>query len=104
MLRIRNLITVRHQFMSMITGITSFIIKHTEVVKEVERSTKMAPIEKVFFCSLFFRYGYLSIFLSTYLSFYLLSIYLSIYLIAVPIYLSLCLPNYPDYAYAYLSI
>ena len=42
----RNLITVRHQFMSMITGITSFIIKHTEAVKEVERSA-MSPLEKV---------------------------------------------------------
>ena len=38
MLKIRNLISVRHQFMTMITGITSFIIKHTEVVKEIERS------------------------------------------------------------------
>ena len=46
MLLFRNLITVRHQFMSMITGITSFIIKHTEAVKEVERSA-MSPLEKV---------------------------------------------------------
>ena len=46
MLKIRNLITVRHQFMSMITGITSFIIKHTEVVKEIERSS-IQPLEKV---------------------------------------------------------
>ena len=46
MLKIRNLITVRHQFMTMITGITSFIIKHTEVVKEIERSS-IQPLEKV---------------------------------------------------------
>ena len=47
MLKIRNLIAVRHQFMTMITGITSFIIKHTEVVKETERSTTITSLEKV---------------------------------------------------------
>ena len=46
MLKIRNLISVRHQFMTMITGITSFIIKHTEVVKEIERSS-IPPMDKV---------------------------------------------------------
>ena len=46
MLKIRNLISVRHQFMTMITGITSFIIKHTEVVKEIERSN-IPPLDKV---------------------------------------------------------
>ena len=46
MVKIRNLITIRHQFMTMVTGITSFIIKHTEVVKQVERSS-IAPMEKV---------------------------------------------------------
>merc|ERR1719310_2233939 len=45
MIKIRNLISIRHQFMSMVTGITSFIIKHTEVVKEVERSS-IPPMEK----------------------------------------------------------
>jgi len=47
MLKIRNLIAVRHQFMTMITGITSFIIKHTEVVKETERSNNITALEKV---------------------------------------------------------
>ena len=46
MVKIRNLISVRHQFMTMVTGITSFIIKHTESVKEVERSS-IPPLEKV---------------------------------------------------------
>ena len=46
MVKIRNLISIRHQFMTMITGITSFIIKHTEVVKEVERSS-IPPMDKV---------------------------------------------------------
>ena len=46
MLKIRNLIGVRHQFMTMITGITSFIIKHTEEVKEIERSN-IPPLDKV---------------------------------------------------------
>ena len=46
MIKIRNLISIRHQFMSMVTGITSFIIKHTEVVKQVERSS-IPPMEKV---------------------------------------------------------
>ena len=46
MVKIRNLISIRHQFMSMVTGITSFIIKHTEVVKQVERSN-IPPMDKV---------------------------------------------------------
>ena len=46
MIKIRNLISVRHQFMTMVTGITSFIIKHTEVVKQVERSN-IPLMEKV---------------------------------------------------------
>ena len=46
MVKIRTLITIRHQFMTMVTGITSFIIKHTEVVKQVERSS-IPPMEKV---------------------------------------------------------
>ena len=46
MAKIRNLIGHRHQFMTMVTGITSFIIKHTEVVKQVERSS-IPPMEKV---------------------------------------------------------
>ena len=46
MVKIRSLISTRHQFMTMVTGITSFIIKHTEVVKQVERSS-IVPMEKV---------------------------------------------------------
>ena len=46
MSKIRSLISHRHQFMTMVTGITSFIIKHTEVVKQVERSS-IPPMEKV---------------------------------------------------------
>ena len=44
--KIRSLISTRHHFMTMVTGITSFIIKHTEVVKQVERSS-ISPMEKV---------------------------------------------------------
>ncbi len=39
MVKIRSLIGVRHSFMELVTGITGFIIKYTEVVKEVERSS-----------------------------------------------------------------
>ena len=39
MVKIRSLIGVRHGFMELVTGITGFIIKYTEVVKEVERSS-----------------------------------------------------------------
>jgi nesprin-1 len=46
MVRIRALISLRHSFMEIVTGITGFIIKYTEVVKEVERSN-LSPSEKV---------------------------------------------------------
>jgi len=46
MVRIRALISLRHGFMEIVTGITGFIIKYTEVVKEVERSN-LSPSEKV---------------------------------------------------------
>jgi len=39
MVKIKTLINVRHQFMTLITGITGFIISYTEVVKEIERSS-----------------------------------------------------------------
>ena len=38
MVKIKTLINVRHQFMTLVTGITGFIISYTEVVKEIERS------------------------------------------------------------------
>ena len=40
MVKIKTLINVRHQFMTLVTGITGFIISYTEVVKEVERSSQ----------------------------------------------------------------
>ena len=39
MVKIKTLINVRHQFMTLVTGITGFIISYTEVVKEIERSS-----------------------------------------------------------------
>ena len=46
MIKIKSLINVRHNFMELVTGITGFIIKYTEVVKEVERSN-IPSAEKV---------------------------------------------------------
>ena len=46
MIKIRALINLRHNFMELVTGITGFIIKYTEVVKEIERSS-LSSAEKV---------------------------------------------------------
>jgi nesprin-1 len=46
MVKIKTLINVRHQFMTLVTGITGFIISYTEVVKEIERSSQPSE-EKV---------------------------------------------------------
>lgn len=46
MQKIKSLINVRHNFMEIVTDITGFIIKYTEVVKEIERSD-ISSAEKV---------------------------------------------------------
>ena len=38
MVKMRGLISLRHGYMELVTGITGFLIQYTEVVKEVERS------------------------------------------------------------------
>lgn len=39
MVKMRGLVSLRHGYMELVTGITGFLIHYTEVVKEVERSS-----------------------------------------------------------------